>query len=140
MGLYIDAIPEWVHASAAVVVVGAALWRGGREERLGALVVAFQFINGHVSALRWTIGAPTDLASLAVFLWLVLRRARYWTVWAAASAVLSLATHALHAVLDMGLWAYLSAEVAWSYVLVGAVLIGSLQRRRPEAGAGAHVH
>ena len=40
MGLYIDAIPEWVHASAAVIVVGAALWRGGREERLGVLLPA----------------------------------------------------------------------------------------------------
>jgi hypothetical protein len=140
VGFYIDKVPEWVHAAAGVAVVVTALWRGGREERVGALVIAFQFSNENVAALRWTIGLPTDVASLAVFLWLVLRGARYWTVWAAASVVLSLATHALHAVLDMGLWAYLSAQVAWSYVLMGALLVGSLQRRRSATGKGAHVH
>lgn len=130
MSLYIDKIPDWVTTSAGVVAVGAALWRGGREERIGALVVAFQLSNQYIAALRWTSGPPTDIASLAILLWLLLSSGRYWIVWAAASAVLSVATYVLNAVLDIGLWAYLSAQIAWSYVLICALLVGSLQRRK----------
>jgi hypothetical protein len=118
-----------ITALALVVVVR----RGRLEEWAGGLVVALQAYNHEIAALRWTSGLPSDLLALAVFLWLVLRRARYWTIWAAGSVVLSLLTHVLRALVDMDRWAYVTAQMAWYSVLLTSLLVGCSQSRKSRA-------
>lgn len=113
-----------------VSVVAIALWRGGREERLGGLAVAFQALNEHVAWLRWSIGWPADVVALAVFLPMVLVSRRWWTVWALASVALSLVTDVIDALVRLSRWSYLSAELTWYYVLLAALTWGVLSRVR----------
>jgi hypothetical protein len=65
----------------------------------------------------------------------VLRSQRCWTVWAAASAVLSLATDILDVVAGLGFWTYASAQRAWCFVLAG-LLIASLVTAPPRPRSG----
>jgi hypothetical protein len=124
-------LDPWVTYAITALVLVVVVWRGQREERVGALVVALQAYNHEIDALRWTSGLPSDLIALAVFLWLALRGARYWTLWATGSVVLSLLTHVLRALVDLDRWTYATAQMAWFYVLLGSLLVGSLRRRRP---------
>jgi hypothetical protein len=131
MDVHFDKVPSEFTLVVGLLVVATAVWRGGLEERAGAAAVAFQALNEHIAALRWSIGTPADLVALAVFLPLVLFGRRAWTIWALASVVLSLVTNLLDAATPLSRWSYLSAQLTWYYVLLGALLYGALTGRRP---------
>jgi hypothetical protein len=128
--LHISEIPFWLVTTFALSGAGLGLLRGGRDGAVAAVVVLAQ------SALGWMFdwpplrGIPVDVATLAVCLTLVLRGRAYWTVWAAGSALLSVLTQLLWIFPGISLWAFYSAQQAWYLVLIGAVGVGALTRRR----------
>jgi hypothetical protein len=86
-------------------------------------------VNGFIPPLRWTLGWPTDVVTLAVCVALVLRSGRYWTIWAASSALLMLITDGLRIAADLTPWSYASAKLAWSYAMTVSLLIGAVSIR-----------
>lgn len=131
--LHIPVPPIWFNLCLAVAAVSVAAWRGGREERIAAAVIAFWVANDFIPALAWSRGWPTNVASLAIFLVLVLRSRRHWTTWAAASVLLSLVTDGLAIWPGLSRWAYLSTQNGLFYALVATVLWASLTRGPREA-------
>jgi hypothetical protein len=132
--LHIGEIPYWLVTTFAVSGAVVGVWRGGRDGAVVGAVVLCQ------AALGWTFewpplrGTPVDIVTLLVCLALVLRGRNYWTVWAAASALLSVLTQLFWVVPGISLWAFYSAQQAWYLVLIGAVMLGSLLS--PRAGRG----
>jgi hypothetical protein len=125
---HIPAIPNWVLPAIALPVVLAAFWRGGAAERAVALILLLDMANDRIEALAWTKGAVLDLMALPVCLACVLLSRRYWTVWAAASALLSVATDLLYVFPGLSFWTYASAQRAWFFVLVGSLVAGLVTR------------
>lgn len=126
---YIPPVPNWIFAAIAIPPALWALWRGGAAERAVALILLFDLANNSVAALAWTRGAVLDTVALAVCLACVLLGRSYWTVWAAASAMLALATDVLAVVPGLSFWTYASAQRAWFVVLVGSLIAGLVAGR-----------
>jgi hypothetical protein len=125
-------LPAWVWPVALLGVCIITVWRGRDEERLaaGALLANWALdlvlVNRtHVYDLHMEILA-TDLALLVLYLWLALRSRRYWPLFAASFQLLVIFTHLGRAV-DPAVrtWAYLTAEVLWSYLVLFAIAFGA---------------
>jgi hypothetical protein len=67
-----------------------------------------------------------DLALCILYFWLAFRSRRYWPLFAASFQLLVILTH-LGIVLDPSVrgWAYLTAEIIWSYLVLMTVAYGS---------------
>ena len=111
-----------------MIVCGLALWRGRDDERLAAAAtlanwgISLVVFRAGSDATQWFVMAA-DLVLLTLLVWLSLRTTRYWPLFAAAFALLTIVTHIAHA-LDTGVssWAYLTAGLIWSYL--GLIAIG----------------
>ena len=137
-------LPPWLGTLFAFLVCGAALWKGGRDERIGSATLLINMAA--TVALRdrsWSPvqygGFAVDVATLAVFLMLALRSSRFWPMAAAAFQLLAVMTHVAKLV-DPLLkpWAYITAIVIWTYLLFITLGVGTWNawRARSEA-AGA---
>lgn len=131
--MHIAELPDEVTYSLYAAAVGAAVLRGGWAERTLAVLIAWQAVNGFILPLRWTLGWPTDVVTFGVCVALVLRSHRYWTTWAAASALLMLVTDVLRVAADLTPWSYASAKLTWSYAMTVSLLIGALRPARAQA-------
>src|SRR5688572_21416870 len=105
----------------AAAFVGA--WRGGWEGKTVGGVLVVQV----VLAILFDLWSPVvtlllDAPALAVGLYVVLRSRRYWTVWAAACMVLAVITDILAILLDLKPWAWISAQIVFTYIVVAALL------------------
>jgi hypothetical protein len=97
----------------------------------------FALTTGHAHVLE-SIGHPhflpttaSDAVEFLACLACIVSGGGYWTIWAAAALLLSLATDALMlAQPDIGAWAYVSAEWVWFYIATIALLWGALTRGR----------
>ena len=123
-------------------VSGFAFWRGGRPERLVAAVniaawLASPLVEDHRNWLdpQWGI-LGVDILFLAVLLWLALRTDRRWLLFAAAFQLLGVVTHgAMMADRTVGGWAYITAGVIWSYLVLTSLAVGTwFQWRRRQIG------
>ena len=107
-----------------MAVCGVAAWRGRYEERLTAGVILADWAltvfvyNAKSSDTQWGV-LLVDTAQFAVLLWIAMRSSRFWPLPVAAFALLQLVTHMAHA-LDATVtgWAYNTAELIWSYLLL----------------------
>jgi len=121
----------WVWPSAMMSVCGVTLWRGGDEERLAAgcnlaaWALSMAVFKARSEETQWAVLA-VDAAMLAVLLWLALRTKRHWPLFAAGFQLLAVFTHVAHAI-DAGVsgWAYLTALIVWSYLLLLAIGYGA---------------
>lgn len=101
-----------------------AVWRGRDSERLAATGVLAGWALSMVVArsrsndTQWGIFA-VDALLLLLFLWLALRSRRFWPLFVAAFQLLMVLTH-FASILDAGVsgWAYLTANLIWSYMVV----------------------
>jgi hypothetical protein len=75
-------------------------------------------------------------AYVAVALIAVLAGRAYWTIWAAAAALLGAVTDVLRATLGLDPWAFYSAQIAWFVVLCASILTGALPSGRPSSVGG----
>lgn len=104
-----------------------AVWRGRDEERLAAAgVLADWALTVFVYKVRsedtqWGVLA-VDTVQFALFLWIAMRSQRFWPLFVGSFALLQLVTHLANAA-DAGVtgWAYLTAELLWSYLLLFTV-------------------
>lgn len=133
------ALPLWLGPLILLLVSGAAFWKGGSEERLTAACLLMNVTATVVlrdpswpHLQRAAFGA--DLVQLAVLLWIALRSAKYWPLAAAGFHLLTVLTH-IAKMIDPGLhqWAYITAIVIWTYLLIAALGVGTWNtwRRRP---------
>lgn len=137
------AIPHWVWDAIAIAVFAAAVWKGGRDERIaatGMLVAALlsKLVYQRAQATEWGI-LGIDAAALALFLWLALTSARYWPLFLAAFQFLAVIIH-LARIADRSLsgWAYISAEILFGYLVAISIAVGTFnawrrQLREPTA-------
>ena len=118
-----------------------AAWRGRLTERLaaGAYLVAWAltvavFRSGS-EATQWPVLA-IDAALLIFLVWLALRSSRFWPMFAAGFHLLAVATHLARAADPrVSGWAYQTAEILWSYLVIYAIAYGAWTARRPAASA-----
>jgi hypothetical protein len=117
-------LPAWVGPAALAGLAVAALTRGGLEERLAtggliANVVLTRFLRDYSwPHVQWTAFA-LDILFLALLFGIALRSARYWPLAATAFQLLAVITHiAMMVDRTVHPWAYISAIVIWTYLLI----------------------
>ncbi|MBW8813771.1 MAG: hypothetical protein JF588_10130 [Caulobacterales bacterium] len=109
-----------------MTVCVTAVWRGRDEERLATAAILADwalaiFVYRASQETQWGI-LMIDCAQCAVFLWIALRSPRYWPLPLAAFGLLELLTHLAHAAdTTVSGWAYITAEMIWSYLLLFTV-------------------
>ena len=128
-----------IGATATVGVCTYALWRGERPERLtgGAALVAWaatlavfnrsDLINPQAGILI------VDVAFLAFLGWIAFSTGRMWASFATAFQFLTVLSHlAITLDLRIRVLAYLTALALWAYLVLGALLVGTIavHRRR----------
>jgi hypothetical protein len=79
----------------------------------------------HFAGPQWSIFAA-DTAAFLLFLFVALKSGRYWPLFAAAFQLLAVVTH-VASTFDRHLsaWAYITAGVIWSYLLLGSIGLGA---------------
>jgi hypothetical protein len=115
-------LPSFVWPAALFSVVGIAVSRGGREERIAAAGVLVAWLLTTIvyrTGLRetqWPV-LVIDSCLLVLYLWIALRSTRYWPLFTAGFKLLAVVTHIAN-YLDTGVsgWAYWTAEIIWSYL------------------------
>jgi hypothetical protein len=101
-----------------------AVWRGKDEERLatGALLANWAldmvvFREGSHETQWEQLGF--DSALLVLYVWLALRTRRFWPLFVAGFQLLIVITHFGRTVdPSISSWAYLTAEIIWSYLIL----------------------
>jgi hypothetical protein len=124
-------LPHWVWPSVLMTACAVAVWRGRDDERLaaGALLadwaLSMVVFKSQSEETQWGM-LLVDFAQFLVLVWIGLRSARYWPLFVGGFALLQLLTHVAHA-LDAGVsgWAYITAELIWSYLMVFTVAYGA---------------
>lgn len=140
MHIHIDEIPFTLICLYVVVAASVAFWRGGAERAVIGAVLLGQVALALGFDISPTPSVLVDAATLAICMIVVLRGRGYWTIWAAASPLLSMVTHVLRAGPGLSAWSYYSAQQAWFLELTTALLIGALpwpQRQALPAPAGS---
>jgi hypothetical protein len=117
-------LPVWVWPTALMVVCGIAVWRGRDEERLAAAVVladwalSMMVFKPRSQETQWGV-LLVDCGQFGLFLWLALRTSRHWPLAVAGFALLQLVTAVAHAIdATVSGWAYLTANIIWSYLIL----------------------
>ena len=124
-------IPAWIGIAVGWAIAGAALWKGGRSERIVAAAFLIAWLatavtrDRHFVGPQWS-GFVIDGAFLVVLLGVALRSVRYWPLFAAGFQLLAVLTHAAR-VIDptVGGWAYITAGVIWTYFTLFALAAGT---------------
>lgn len=118
-------------------VIGYALWKGGRPERVVALATLtatlatpLVFRHARLENPQWSVAA-VDLVLLAVMGAVALKGRRPWLVLGTAIHALGAASH-VALVLDPGIkgLAYLSSIVVWSYLTHACLLASAVHEHR----------
>lgn len=137
-GMIFHSLYQWASFLALVVSVAAGLWFGRWPERTGAvamlaawLATALSLNGTQLWGPQWSVMA-VDVLLLAVLLFIALRSDRWWPMWASGFHGLSVVLH-LTVIADPKIWAraYFVAGNAFSYLVMAALLVGALGRRRP---------
>ena len=128
------------------VVCGYALVRGGREEKIAAMVCAAASLASLAVFLPAAVSyrdfqprvALIDLVVLAVFVAIALRTCRFWPLWVAGLQLTSAFGHILK-LLDPNLLpiAYAVSLASWSYPILAIIALGTWRtQRRLKTSAG----
>lgn len=137
-------LPPWVWPVALFTVCLIAAWRGDRDARIAAGGYLLNYAIGvfvyraRSNETQWAVLA-LDVALLCLLVWLALHSRRHWPLFAAGFQLLAVVTHVASA-LDptLGGWAYITASIIWSYLVIFAVGYGGWTAPR-YAGAAAGV-
>lgn len=113
-------------------ISGVAIWRGGWPERAVAVAA---IVASRASGLfqdrtdwldpQWSV-LIVDLLFLGVITWVALRSRRYWPLFATAFQLLGVITHmAMMVDRTVNPWAYITAGVIWSYLVMIPLAVGT---------------
>lgn len=135
---YVQALATQIWAAALVTAAGLALWRGGRLERLFALMMLAAWLAtvGVMNPARlvdpqWGIFA-VDLALLAAMVWLSLASRKVWILPATAFQLLTVVTHiAILADPGVRVRAYLAGLAIWGWMVLACLLAAMIPRLGP---------
>jgi hypothetical protein len=147
-------MPLWLGLIIAALVCGAALWKGGFEERMTgcgfllSLAVTFVFEDRTWEDRTWEDRTwphiqkaifPADTALFVLLVVLALLVQKYWPMAAASVQLLAVLTYVAK-MLDTGVgqWAYMTAGVIWTYLLLIALGIGVWNCRRRKRSPSFH--
>lgn len=94
-----------------------ALWRGGTPERIGAVIMLIGWAltdllsvhNGGPGTWVLAVDAGVFASYLGVFVWY----RRPWSLFAAASMLLAVASHYIHRISNFGIYAFGTMESFW---------------------------
>jgi hypothetical protein len=123
-------IYPWFGLVLTVVVCGGAFWKGDRETQLAA----GGFLLGWAATIalrdrswvgtQWSAFA-SDAGLLIILIVISLRTRRYWPLAAAGFELLCVVTHVAR-LIDPGVyaWAYATAQVIWTQLVVVAIGVG----------------
>lgn len=124
-------LPIWIWPTALLFVCGLAVVRGGDDERLAAggylanwalSLVVFKDLSLDT---QWGVFVA-DVALLVLYIWLAMRSGRYWPLFATGFHLLAVVTHFAHALYDVvGGWAYITAQLIWSYMVIATIGYGA---------------
>jgi hypothetical protein len=132
----VAALPVSVGLAIFLSVCALAIWKGDEDERVTGAVLAIAdiatpFIKDHSwLGPQWGVFA-IDGAFFALMLVIALRTRKYWPLAAAGFQLLGILTHAA-VMVDKGVhaWAYVTAGVIWSYLILIALLMGTVNAWR----------
>lgn len=121
----------------AVLMAGICIFAAasrGRPQVLTAIVVAIAWVGSAALQNRQNLIDPQyaifglDLVAAGLFIWLALRYRQGWQMAIAAFQLLTMTTHvAVMIDLRINAWAYLTAYLVWSYLLLVSLLWGGAQ-------------
>lgn len=141
-------LPSWVWPTVLLGVCALAVWRGRDDERLAAgaqlanwaltILVVRQEAGIASAETQWGVFAA-DVALLVVLVWIALRSYRYWPLFAAGFHLLVILVH-FGRIADPRVtgWAYLTAGLAFAYLVLLAIGYGAWTAPRRAALAGPH--
>jgi hypothetical protein len=123
-------LPWWFGLALTAVICGGALLKGGSDERNAAgglllsMVVTLALRDRSWAGIQW--GAVfADTLLLAFLTAIALRSEKYWPLPAAAFQLLAVITHVARMVDPIFKpWAYATAEVIWTHMLLWTLGIG----------------
>jgi len=125
------AIPVWFAYLVTALACGAAVWKGDPEERLiGACLGISCAVTVIARDMSWpriqlaTLGG--DVLMLVLLFVISLRTKKFWPLPAAAFELLAVMTHVAK-IIDPQLhqWAYVTANVIWTYLIFAALGVGT---------------
>ena len=134
-------LPPWVWPTALLGVCAVAVWRGRSDARLaaGAYLMAWAITRMVYDpgdrGTQWPI-LGVDIALLALLGWIALRSRRFWPLFAAGFQLLAVGIHLARAA-DQAVtgWAYITAQVVFSYLVILAIGYGAWTASRHATGA-----
>ncbi|MFN7398582.1 MAG: hypothetical protein ACK5SX_05835 [Sandaracinobacter sp.] len=127
---------------ALAAVCGAAIVRGGQDERFAAFgVAAASFLSPIVTAHSYAgpeLGLVLiDIGLFGILGWIALRSKAFWPIWTAGFQLCSLAGHLAAAKSQIMVpAAYAETLIIWSYAVMVALLMGTLLEGRRHHGRG----
>jgi hypothetical protein len=137
---------RWIAIGFDVLVLGYALWRGGKPERIAAVTMVVMIVTSRfVEDLRFLPGpqwglAIVDFAFVGLLLWMTVHYKRSWTM---VTAGLQLTIIAAHIVLvlkpDIDRWVYIALLNMLGYGVIGTIGWGAWRQARLSRSGGAHV-
>jgi hypothetical protein len=144
-------IPVTIQSRFVVLVLVAALVKGGVRERAVALAWAFpnylfpmmisEFVCSNwcmTGSLRVQLALFDDLILLSACALAALRADRYWVLWAGSLALLSVLTDAVVlSVPELTYWEFAAADTVWWFLTGAAIawgVAGAWRGRRAIAG------
>lgn len=124
------ALPPWLGPLVLLLVSAGAFLRGGVEERLTAAglltnVAVTVLLRDHSWPELQRAGFVVDVGLLLLLIGIALKSPKYWPMAAAGFQLLAVLTH-IAKMIDPNLqqWAYITAIVIWTYLLMIALGIG----------------
>lgn len=124
------ALPPWLGFVVMFVVCSGAFIRGGVEERLtaGGLltnVAATVVLRDPSWPQLQRAGFAIDVLFLVLLLVIALRTVKFWPLAAAGFQLLAVLTHVAKMIdPELEQWAYITAIVIWTYLLLIALGVG----------------
>jgi hypothetical protein len=124
------ALPPWLGFAVMFAVCSCAFIRGGVEERLtaGGLmtnVAATVVMRDYSWPQLQRAGFIVDILLLVLLLAIAMRTRKFWPLAAAAFQLLAVLTHVAKMIdPDLQQWAYITAIVIWTYLLLIALGVG----------------
>ncbi len=134
----------WLFNGLFVISCGYALWRGGRDERICALIFIVG-LAGTSAVHGWTAKYQTlvwgvftiDVLMLLGLAWLALRSDRFWPLWLTAMQTVEVLGHGVTLVGPRVIpWAYRAMISFWSYPMLLILLAGSIRHHRRQTRIG----
>lgn len=122
-----------------ILIVAYALWRGGRDERIAALIcvagtiatlAVISPLNARFEGVELAV-LGVDLAVLAGFVAIALHSNRYWPLWISGVQLTTVMGHAMKEVhSDLMPRAYAASLTFWAYWVILILAIGTWRHHR----------